>query len=117
MATVGAYLQELRNAQNLTLKAVADGLGVSDRIVSAWEKGEHAPKIDVMPGLLKKLRGAWEDVSRLMAEELSEAEARDIAKRRLAWGGLTDEQKAFLEQLTPDQRDALLTFARQMQRN
>ena len=66
MAAVGAYFQELREAQRLTLKAVADGLGVSDRIVSAWEKGEHTPKIDVMPRLLARLQGAWEDVSRLM---------------------------------------------------
>ena len=55
MASVGAYFHELRKAQNLTLEAVAEGLGVSDRIVSAWEKGDHTPKIDVMPKLLTRV--------------------------------------------------------------
>ena len=117
MTAVGVYLQELREAQRLTLKAVAESLGVSDRIVSAWEKGEHTPKIDVMPKLLARLRGAWEDVSVLMGEGASEEAARDLAQRRLGGGHLTDEQRAFIEGLSPDQLAAILAVAKQMRRS
>lgn len=116
MAAVGAYFQELREAQRLTLKAVADGLGVSDRIVSAWEKGEHTPKIDVMPRLLARLQGAWEDVSRLMREEASTDTARAVARARLRNVGLTDDQRAFIESLDDDQLKALIAVAEQMKR-
>jgi len=116
MSAVGIYLQELREAQRLTLKAVAEGLGVSDRIVSAWEKGEHTPKIDVIPGLLARLHGAWEDVAILMGEEANEETARGLARRRLTGKRLTDEQRAFIEGLDPDQLTALLAVAKQMRR-
>ena len=116
MTAVGAYLQELRDAQRLTLKAVAESLGVSDRIVSAWEKGEHTPKIDVMPKLLARLHGAWEDVVILMREDADKETARGLAQRRLVGRQLTDEQRAFIEGLDPDQLTALLAVAKQMKR-
>jgi Predicted transcriptional regulators len=114
MEAVGIYFLELRQAQGLSQQDVADEVGVSDRIVSAWEKGKHVPKIDVMPKLLQRLRGSWDDVKRLMLEDANDTMAREMAKQRLKGAGLTDEQRAFLESLNPDQREALLAFARQM---
>lgn len=114
MNKVGIYFQELRLSKQLSQRDVAAVVGVSDRIISAWERGEHAPKIDVLPRLLEKLGGAWDDVQRLMEDDSDVDLARLLAKRRINHEGLTEEQREFLENLSPEQRSALLAFAQQM---
>ena len=116
MSVVGVYIQELRLGRDLTLKDVADEIRVSDRIVSAWEKGEHEPKVGAFDALLKFLSGTWDDVTLLVRDDATEEDARAAARRRLLGDdlGFTPEQRAFLENLTPRQKEALLAVAREM---
>lgn len=106
MQAFGAYLQELRQAQGITLKTISEALGVSDRIVSAWEKAEHEPRVGVVPALLELLHGTWDDAVQLLRADMTEDEARQLARRRLAEPpALTEEQRQYFANLTPEQKE------------
>ena len=43
---IGAYIAVKRKAQDLTQAQLAQKLGVSDKSVSKWERGDNLPSID-----------------------------------------------------------------------
>jgi len=101
MEAVARYLATLREDQKLSQKQVGDAVGVSDRQVSNWEKGENQPKLGYVPALLGVLRGAYEDLVLLLTDGVSEEKGVDLARRRLnitasdpLRGVLTDVQQA-----------------------
>ncbi len=55
MEAVARYLATLREGQKLSQKQVGDAVGVSDRQVSNWEKGENQPKLGYVPALRRML--------------------------------------------------------------
>ena len=117
MAAVGTYINFLREDQGLTLLEVGNAIDMSDRIVSAWEKGRHQPKVEQLFNLVNHLGGVWDDVTILMRKGAKKEEALELAKRRRAGDkGFTPEEKAYLESLSPEQKAALLAVARQMKR-
>lgn len=113
MPAFGVYIQELRQGQGLTLRAVGEALGVSDRIVSAWEKAEHEPKVGVMPALLNLLRGSWDDAVRLLREDATEEQARQLARERLAQQeyALRYDQEAIIRGLSDEDLALLVEIA------
>ena len=42
---IGEFLQELRKDKGLTQKGLAEQIGVSDKTISKWERGESIPDI------------------------------------------------------------------------
>jgi transcriptional regulator with XRE-family HTH domain len=83
MEAVARYLSTLREGRKLSQKQVGDAVGVSDRQVSNWEKGENQPKIGYVPALLAVLRGAYEDLAQLLIEDVPGEKGVDLAQRRL----------------------------------
>lgn len=117
MATVGIYLKYLREDQGLTQEQAGDAIGMSDRIVSAWEKGRHQPKVEQLYALVEYLGGVWDDITILMRKGSRKDEALELAKRRRSGDrGFSGEERAYLESLSPEQKAALLAVARQMKR-
>lgn len=119
MAHVGAYLAARREAMGLTQEGLADLLGVSDRIVRDWEKGKHEPKIGVMRRLLHTLHGAWEDIDRLLADDVDGSDAAHLAHLRGDQPPirLTPNEQRLLDvvrkrELSPEQEAALIAFLR-----
>ncbi|MBQ4284596.1 MAG: helix-turn-helix transcriptional regulator [Lachnospira sp.] len=53
--SMGQFIQALRKANGMTQQNVADGLGVSNKAVSRWERDECAPDISVIPALAEML--------------------------------------------------------------
>ena len=51
----GEFIQQLRKAQGLTQKELADKLGISDKTVSKWETGNGLPDIASLSPLCKAL--------------------------------------------------------------
>lgn len=49
--TIGEFLSALRKAHGLTQREVADRLDVSNRTISAWERGTVMPDILLLPAL------------------------------------------------------------------
>ncbi|NNJ11967.1 helix-turn-helix transcriptional regulator [Chloroflexales bacterium ZM16-3] len=84
MGAVARYLFTLREGRKLSQKQVGAAVGVSDRQVANWEKGENQPKIGYVPALLGVLQGAYEDLAQLLAENVPEEEGVTLAQKRLA---------------------------------
>lgn len=50
-------LRRIRIEKGLTQSALAEGLGVSDRAVSRWERGTACPDVTLLPRLAQILQG------------------------------------------------------------
>lgn len=114
MDLVGVYISTLRSANGLSQPDLAAKIGVHERTVRNTESGKHEPKPTDLAIILDLLHGSWIHVAQLMrpgaTRELAEKLAKDVIDGR----GFTEEQRAFLEGLTPEQKAALLSVARQM---
>ena len=52
---IGKFIAEMRRAQGLTQKQLADALDISDKTVSKWETGKGLPEVSLMLPLCGKL--------------------------------------------------------------
>lgn len=116
MDAVGAYIATLREGRGFTQQAFAELLGISERGLRDWEKGRTAPDVDDLSTMLKRLTGSWMHIATLAREGATAAEGQALAHRQIKGAGLTDEQRAFIESLDPDQLAALVAVAEQMRR-
>lgn len=46
MTKFSERLKELRQEKNLSTRALAQAIGVSNSVISKWEKGQRTPTID-----------------------------------------------------------------------
>lgn len=77
--SIGEFLAALRRAHGYTQQEVADRLGVSNRTVSAWERGTVMPDILLLPALAE-LYGVTTD--EILAGERRAGEARPVLSER-----------------------------------
>ena len=52
---IGSFIQQKRKDKNLTQKQLADKLGVTDRAISKWERGQGCPDVSILEILSKEL--------------------------------------------------------------
>ena len=52
---IGSFIQQKRKSKNLTQKQLADKLGVTDRAISKWERGQGCPDVSILEILSKEL--------------------------------------------------------------
>ncbi len=52
---IGSFIQQKRKSKNLTQKQLADKLGVTDRAISKWERGQGCPDVSILEILTKEL--------------------------------------------------------------
>lgn len=52
---IGGLISSLRRAAGLTQRQLAEGLSVSDKAVSKWERGQGCPDISLLPALSAQL--------------------------------------------------------------
>lgn len=67
----GGLIRTLRRRRGLTQLALAERLGVSDKVVSKWERGRGAPDIALLPSLSEAL---GVDTKALLRGDLEENE-------------------------------------------
>lgn len=115
MELVGEYVSLLRSASRLTQVELADKIGVHVRTVRNLESGRHEPKPTDLAAVLELLHGSWVHVAQLLQPSATKTLVERLAREAISGQGFTDEQRALLEGLTPDQKAAILTVARQMQ--
>ena len=53
--TIGKFIQQKRKEKKLTQKQLADKLGVTDKAVSKWERGQGCPDVSILEILSKEL--------------------------------------------------------------
>ena len=82
----GKKLKALRKSRNLTQEELADELGYSRQIISAWERGSHHPGLDK----LETICGYFGVSSAYFIEEeqeilLKQTVKWQLPKRRIVW--------------------------------
>ena len=68
---IGALIRRLRRERGLTQRQLADGLGLSPKTISKWERAFGCPDVSLLPGLSAYLQV---DMAALLAGELAENE-------------------------------------------
>lgn len=58
----GKYIADKRKSLGLTQKQVAEKLGMSDKSVSKWERGESLPTVDNLYALSRLLHTSVDDI-------------------------------------------------------
>lgn len=114
MEAIGVYVRTLRDERGFTQEGLARLVGISEKTMRNLESGRHDPKIETLAQIVTLVRGSLAHVGRLMDPSAPIELARQLADEVLSNGGFTDEQRVYLESLTPDQKRALLTVAREM---
>jgi DNA-binding XRE family transcriptional regulator len=114
MEAIGVYVRTLRDKHGLTQEGLAGLVGISEKTMRNLESGRHDPKIETLAKIVAQVQGSLAHVARLMDPAATVEQARDLAIEALSDGGFTDEQRAYLESLTADQKRALLAVAREM---
>lgn len=115
MEMVGVYVGVLRRARSLTQPELAEKIGVHERTIRNLEGGKHEAKPTDLAQVLTLLSGSWVHIAQLMQPTATRALAERLAKDVTEGKGFTEDQRVFLENLTQDQKEALLAVARQMQ--
>ena len=72
---IGKFIAEERKKKNYTQRSLADMLGVSDKTISKWERGNGLPEVSLMLPLCRAL-----DISAgelLLGERISDGEYRE----------------------------------------
>ena len=52
---IGSFIQQKRKDKNLTQKQLAEKIGVTDRAISKWERGQGCPDVSILEVLSKEL--------------------------------------------------------------
>lgn len=111
----GAYLQELRNAGGLSREAVARQLRTSDSQVERIELGQTNTRGSVWFEFARIVGANLYHLAALLTDERA---TRDdgvaLAHEALQSSMLTDEERRYLESLSPEARRAVLELARRM---
>lgn len=82
----GAFVAQLRKAQDLTQKELADKLNVTDKAVSKWETGKGFPDVKLMEPLAQVLGVSLVELmqgKRQEAETLTVAEADAVISKAM----------------------------------
>lgn len=74
LVKIGRFIAERRKAQNLTQAKLAEGLGITDRAVSKWERGLSLPDASIMLELCRLLQISVND---LLCGEVVDVEHRN----------------------------------------
>lgn len=114
MELVGVYISTLRGARGVSQIELADRVGLSEKTIRNIEAARHALKLDDLDSILEVIGGTWSHIMQLAQPRADEGLARQLAEIAYAGDGFTEEERAYLEGLTPAQKRALLAVARQM---
>lgn len=78
---IGRFIAEVRKAQGLTQRQLADALSISDKTVSKWECGKGLPEVSLMLPLCDALHITVNDL--LSGERISEANYQRKAEENM----------------------------------
>lgn len=78
---IGRFIAEMRRAQNLTQRQLAEALSISDKTVSKWECGKGLPEVSLMLPLCGTLHITVNDL--LSGEKVSEMDYQRKAEENM----------------------------------
>lgn len=78
---IGKFIAEERKALNYTQRELAEKLGVSDKTISKWERGNGLPEVSLMVPLCKELNITVNEL--LSGERLQEVNYKEKAEENM----------------------------------
>lgn len=92
---VGRFLAELRRQKGLTQEALGERLGVTNKTVSRWERGNYMPDIAMLPLLSELYEVSINELlaGRRMTEREREAQKDDTAAAAFRASIFTQEEQ------------------------
>lgn len=78
---IGRFIAEERKKKNLTQRQLADILGISDKTVSKWERGNGFPEISLLLPLCSELEISVNEL--LSGERLQEVDYKEKAEENM----------------------------------
>ena len=72
---IGKFIAEQRKTKNYTQRTLADTLGISDKTVSKWERGNGIPEVSLMMPLCRALDISASEL--LLGERIPDSEYRE----------------------------------------
>ncbi len=93
---IAGFITELRKANNLTQKELADKLHITDKAVSKWERGQSYPDITILPQLCAQLGVTVTEL--LNGERAAEGEASAVNVEHMVETTLNYAQQATKQQ-------------------
>lgn len=115
MEAVGAYIRVMAEQRKLKIITVSNAAGVASNYIWRLEHGDtESPSFEIIAALVTAVKGSMEDVRQLLLEQADAARAEALAVKRVMSGGLSPEQRAYLDSLSPEQLDAIVSMARKM---
>ena len=90
MNNIGEFIEKLRKEKNITQRQLGKSIGVSDKVISKWERGVYLPDIPML-GYLSKALGIT--VDELVNCELKETNENDTTNEEIAKTKLTKKTK------------------------
>lgn len=78
---IGKFIAEMRKQHNLTQRAFADALGISDKTVSKWECGNGMPELSLMQPICKILEINLNEL--FSGERLTDADYKKKAEENM----------------------------------
>lgn len=85
MNNIGEFIEKLRKEKNITQRQLGKSIGVSDKVISKWERGVYLPDIPMLGYLSKALGITVDELVNCELKEKNENETTDeeIAKTKL----------------------------------
>lgn len=118
MEAVGSYIQTLRDKQSVSRARMAEDIGTTENTLWRIESGRQEPGVSLLARILQYVQGSIEDVFRLAARADATVEdgRREAQKALLPTVELSEEEKARLLALSPEQRRLVLDLVAQMRK-
>ena len=78
---IGKFIASMRKEQSYTQRQLADMLGISDKTVSKWERGNGLPEVSLMLPLCETLRISVNEL--LSGQRLTDSEYKNKAEENM----------------------------------
>lgn len=117
MKVVGAYVRALRDDCGMTQIDLAVAAKLSEKTIRNLESGRHDPKIEKLAEIVQIVKGSILHLAQLMHPDATLDVAKRLVNEVRSGTGFTDDQRMVLENLSPEQKDAVMRVAQQMTRS
>lgn len=114
--TVGQWIKEEREKSGLSIRQLADKVGVSNSYLSKIERNLKNPSIDLLAKIGKVLNipmigkylGAWKNEESKLIDQLIEFQLKRYELESLRYDSIVDESKKSIEEILNNMAKELL---------
>ena len=113
---IGSFIQQKRKDKGLTQKQLAEKLGVTDRAISKWERGQGCPDVSILEILSKELGCSILELLKgreIENEVIPVTEADDYVRDSMNISKQITKEKviSIINKITPSDNESIISLA------